>query len=51
MSDLTPEALDKLERLDREATPGPWQTRFLYRQAQAAGTLGFGLAPTPRRIG
>ena len=24
MSDLTPEALDELERLHREATPGPW---------------------------
>jgi hypothetical protein len=24
VSDLTPETLDELERLDREATPGPW---------------------------
>lgn len=32
---MTPEELDEMARLEREATSGPWQARFLYRTFQA----------------
>jgi hypothetical protein len=40
--------LASLRRLHEQATPGPWQTRFMYRALQAArkdAELMFGTAP------
>lgn len=45
------ELIEKAEKLDRDATPGPWQTRFLFRVLDAvrrhARRLGLLLSDEP----
>lgn len=44
---MTPDELTALQQLCDAATPGPWQTRFLYRSFQAARATATLVTDTP----
>lgn len=48
MTDLTPEALDRLEGLAEEATPGPWDAHPMGSEGYAVTDIGNPNALHPR---